>query len=397
MTALCIAVAIDSIGAGVILPIFTDIFIGPDSLAGSDSLGVQQLYLAVAIAMYPAGMLVGAPILGHLSDRFGRRRLMIIALVGGALASVVSGATVAGGSLFLLFASRIVAGFFAGNMALARAAVADLYGPENRFVHMSTLSVAANGAFIVSPIIGGSLSVVDPAVPFLIVAAMGLASAALVALLMPEGKRSATPAAQPSKFRAVVQMFGDARVRPEILAYLAQILGWNIFFQFSSALLTVRFGADTQELGVFLALVGAYSMVASFLVARLLDRWMSVGRIVNLSLIIMIPSVLIFGYTELEWLVWLMVLPLSMGKSLASSGIATRSSQLVDEHSQGSVAGSLSAMMAIGWIAGPLIGALGGFVGLAFTFVIAAAMFVIAIAFFTRGKVVALRGTAVES
>lgn len=381
-----LAVAVDSIGAGVVLPVFTAVFLDSDTLTDSTSVETRQFLLAIAIAAYPLGMLIGAPVLGYFSDRYGRRKLILMAIAGGAVMSAISGLAIAVGSVMLLFGSRFVAGLFAGNMALARAASADLSGPDKRFVYMSIIGMAANGGFVISPILGGVAASVDPAVPFYAVGVLCLLTVIAVAWLLPETERVEGEEHPPSGVRAVWTLLGQAGVRNSLLAYLSVVIGWNIFFQFASVLLLQRFDATTVALGVFTALVGVYGVIASSAVARWLNRRTTLNRITIGALVTMIPSAVIFGFAGNQVVAWLVVIPLSAGCVLATSGIPTRASELVDDRSQGTVAGALSAMTAIGWAAGPLIAALGAVVGLSFTFVLAAVGCGIAIYFFARTR-----------
>lgn len=382
--ALGIAVAVDSVGAGVVLPVFTPIFLNEDTLTTSSSSDTRQFLLAIAIAVFPLGMLIGSPILGFLSDRFGRRRLILISITAGAAMSLVCGVAIAAGWLVLLLLGRFVAGLFAGNMALARASAADLSGPGNRFVYISVIAMAANGGFVVSPIIGGIAAMSDPALPFILIAVLTFITVFVVAWLLPETERTDGTTRPPSGLGVAWKIVRRPGIRDALLAYLAVVIGWNIFFQFASVLLLVRFDSTSAQLGLFAALVGVYGVIASSVVARWLNRRFTLNRITIGALATMIPAVIIFGFVGNEVLAWIIVIPLSAGCVLATSGIPTRGSELVDDRSQGTVAGAFSAMTAIGWALGPLIAALGAVVGLSFTFVLAAVGCAASILFFRR-------------
>ncbi len=322
-------------------------------------MSTRQFQLAIAIAAYPLGMLIGAPILGYLSDRLGRRKLILIAISAGALMSIASGFAIAAGSLFLLLICRFVAGLFAGNMALARAGAADLSGPDKRFVYISIIALAANGGFVISPLLGGFAGSSEPAMPFIVIGVLCLVAAAVVAWLLPEtehgvGGNAADKHEQapPSGIKAAIQTVRSSYVRDAVLAYLALIVGWNIFFQ-----ITRRFPRS------------------------LIHPTITVG-----GLVVMIPTVLVFGFSYNAVLAWVMVVPLAMGSALASAGIATRGSELVSDRSQGTVSGAFGAMTAIGWTTGPLLAAVGSLVGLSFTFSLAAIAFVLSIFLFQRTR-----------
>ena len=95
-------------------PVFAPIFLNEDTLTTSSSSDTRQFLLAIAIAVFLLGMLIGSPILGFLSDRFGRRRLILISITAGAAMSLVCGVAIAAGWLVLLLLGRFVAGLFAG-------------------------------------------------------------------------------------------------------------------------------------------------------------------------------------------------------------------------------------------------------------------------------------------
>ena len=202
-----VTILIDAMGFGLIMPVLPRLLmrVGDLSLDGAISLSVW-MSLAMALAAF-----VSAPILGNLSDRFGRRPVLLVSLLGSALGYVLFGIA---GSLGMLFASRIIDGISGGNISTAQAVIADITGPEDRAKGMGLIGAAFGLGFILGPAIGALLVTVAPWLPGIAAATASLIAFLLVLTRLPE---TLDPEAK-----------SEARRRPLNLRSLAEALSFPL-------------------------------------------------------------------------------------------------------------------------------------------------------------------------
>lgn len=175
-------VALDLIGFGIVVPILG---------LYAERFGASGFEVGALFATFSVAQLLFSPLLGRLSDRIGRKPVIIISLVGTALGSLVTGLA---NSMWLLFVGRAIDGASGASLAVAQAAVADMAPPDRRPQLVGMLGAAFGVGFVIGPAIGGLAALGGPHVPFFVAAALAGANAIAAAIRLPE-TRSATAAA----------------------------------------------------------------------------------------------------------------------------------------------------------------------------------------------------------
>ena len=174
-------VALDLVGFGIVVPILG---------VYAKNFGASGFAVGFLFASFSLSQLVFAPLLGRLSDRIGRKPVIVISLIGTAVGSLVTGAA---GALWLLFVGRIIDGASGASVAVAQAAVVDLAEPEQRPRLIGMLGAAFGIGFVIGPAIGGLAALGGPHVPFFVAAALAGANAIAAIIRLPE-TRPAVPA-----------------------------------------------------------------------------------------------------------------------------------------------------------------------------------------------------------
>ncbi|MFN0091234.1 MAG: MFS transporter, partial [Acidimicrobiales bacterium] len=154
------AVALDLVGFGIVLPILP---------LYAERFGASPSVIGLVLAAYSVGQLVGAPILGRLSDRYGRKPVLLLALAGSSLGHLVTGLA---GSVWVVLAARAVDGLSGGSVSVAQAAVADLAPPAARARLFGLLGVAFAVGFVVGPALGSLAALGGPRLPFFLAAGL---------------------------------------------------------------------------------------------------------------------------------------------------------------------------------------------------------------------------------
>src|SRR5258708_18395534 len=174
-------VFIDLIGFGMIIPILP--------LYGQ-SFGALEWQIGLLLASYSFMQFLASPVLGGISDRFGRKPVLLCSLLGSAIGYILMANA---HSLFMLFLARIIAGISGASVGTASAYIADITPPENRSRRIGLIGAAFGVGFVLGPAIGGLLSLISPVVPFWFAAVVALLNGLAVVRLLPETERDSRP------------------------------------------------------------------------------------------------------------------------------------------------------------------------------------------------------------
>lgn len=341
------------IGFGIIIPVLPVLvtrFEGGEVATGSR-------YYGVLMGSFAAAQFVAAPILGSLSDRFGRRRVLLIALAGSAADYVIMGLAP---SMAWLFVARLISGATAGALATCNAYIADVAPPEKRAQAFGLVGAAFGLGFAIGPAIGGLLGQINFRLPFFVAAGCVAANWLYGALVLPESlpvehRRSfswsrANPVGSIltlKKFRGVFDM---------ALMYLFYILAQTLLQSVWVLYMGSEFGWSTLEVGLSLGFVGvATAVVQGGCVKRIIA---ATGERKGLILGLAISALAFIGYgvAVRGWMVYCIILIGCWGgiAGPAAQSIITRH---VPPNEQGGVQGALSGLSSLAYILGPLIGA----------------------------------------
>jgi DHA1 family tetracycline resistance protein-like MFS transporter len=251
----------------------------------AESFGASPTTIGFLVATYAAGQFIGAPILGRLSDRFGRRPILLLSIFGSLVGFVMLAFAK---SLLVIFLARAVDGLTGGNISVAQAYISDVTDEKNRGRGMGLIGAAFGLGFILGPAIGGALSRWGYSVPALVAVAVAQVNFCFAALWLPESltkERRAALAALPAagdatRGRRAIFDFG-ALQRALRKPYVGNLLETRFFFALTFSMLQTifvlygehRFGFNSQTTGFVLAYVGFLAvLVQGFVIGWLTDR-----------------------------------------------------------------------------------------------------------------------------
>lgn len=371
IAALFLVIIIDQMGITFIFPILTPLFMDPNStlFAVSTSSEMRDIYYGLCLALYPLLMFFGAPLLGSLSDQLGRKKTLLICLVGSAVSFLLSALAVHISSLTLLLVSRAAAGFFSGSQYIAQAAIADISPPDKKAVNLSYIIVAISIGMICGPLVGGYFS--DPhlaswlsfATPFEIAALLAIINALALWLIFKEtfSVKAEVKVNLLEGLTLFKDAFIDKKIRLLSFTLLFQMLGWTLYFQSISWYLMQQFHFAPNKIGLFIGYLGIAFTIALVLVLKLLIKYIQVPiRIILLCLSVNFIAVLLafaIPYEAIEWLVG----PFIIGAmAITYTMLLSLFSNAVSAEKQGWIMGITGSLTAIAWtIAGLVTGPLG--------------------------------------
>ncbi|MEZ2332395.1 TCR/Tet family MFS transporter [Mesorhizobium sp. RCC_202] len=338
--------AMDAVGIGLVMPVLPGLL---REVGHVDDIG--WIYGAF-LSSYAAMQVVFSPLLGALSDRYGRRPLLLLALAG----SMVNYLFMAfAPSLSLLFAGRILAGITGASMAVASAFIADMTEEDRRARGFGHLSAAYGVGFIAGPALGGVLGDIWLRAPFLAAAALNGLNLFLAFFLLPEPKCAVGPGEMPSlnplaplrwafTFPALLPLLGAMIV----LGLVGEIGGtiWVLYVQ-------DRFGWDLFTVGISLALFGLFHAGAQgFVAGPIAERW---GERRTLLIAILADSIA-YVSIALAWQSWMAfaLLPLFCLGGIGSPALQSLLTARIGADHQGRLQGVLTSLMSLVSVVGPL-------------------------------------------
>jgi DHA1 family tetracycline resistance protein-like MFS transporter len=342
---------IDILGLGIVIPILPELI---GELLGRDA-STTGRYLGVIVAVYALMQFLFAPVLGALSDRFGRRPIILISLFGFGIDYLIQGWAPSIGWLFL---GRFVAGIMGASITTANAYIADVSTPETRARNYGFVGVAFGLGFTLGPALGGVLGAVHLRLPFFTAAALALINwlygfFVLPESLAPEHRRTVSwramnPLASLRRLQVYPLVAGLAVA--VLFSSLAQRGMENVWVLHAG----YRYGWDTQANGLTLALVGVMAILVQGLLVRPTVKRLGERRTVALGLTVSMLSFLGYGLASEGWMV-LVVIVFGSLAGLAMPAMQGLVAGTVSPTEQGATQGALTSLTSLTSIFAPLI------------------------------------------
>jgi len=342
-----LTILLSTIGFGVcipILPIYAERF------------GATELQNGLLVGVFSLVMFFSAPLWGKLSDRVGRRPVLIFSILGSAVGYFIMGWA---GSLLWLFISRIIDGASGGNVATAQAYIADISTPEERSKAMGLIGAAFGLGFIIGPAIGGILSAkVGPNAPFHLVGVLCLINALLVYTSLPESlpvERRRQPGARQPLSEMLKHADGPLYLTVAA-SYFVCLAAFSIMTAIFALFAQKRFGMDELAVGYVMAAIGVVGVIMQGgLIRRMLPKYgeVKLARAGIVSLFVSFALLPLVGSLGALYAVSCLI---AVGNSLVQPTLTGLASRSVDSAWQGRAMGFLQGAASLGRGLGPIVG-----------------------------------------
>jgi MFS transporter, DHA1 family, tetracycline resistance protein len=390
-----VTILLDMFALGLVIPVLPRLI---EDFMGGDTAGAARIYGLFA-TVWAVMQFLFMPVMGALSDRYGRRRVILLSNLGLGLSYVLM--ALAPG-LAWLFVARVVSGITAASVSTAMAYVADVTPPAGRATAFGRTGIAIGLGFVLGPALGGLLGSVDPRLPFWVAAALSLVNAAYGIFVLPESLpperrrafewRRANPLGSLALLRSSRVLAGLAGVM--FLANIAHAALPATFVLYAG----YRFGWDARDVGFVLALVGASSALVQGVVVGPLVRRLGERRVLLLGLLCGNLGFLAYGLAP-TGLLFLAAVPVVALWGLASPTTQGLMSQQVGASQYGELQGAAGAVMGVATMIGPALFAttFAYFIGAGAPLHLPGAAYLLASLLLAAAAVLALRVTAVEA
>ncbi len=347
-----VTVALDTLGVGLIIPV------GPrlvGSFLGGD-LGAASHYFGLLLALYSVMQFAFAPVLGGLSDRFGRRAVILLSLLGAAGSYLTSALAPALGWLFL---GRTVAGITGASFSAAGAYVADVTPPEKRAQSFGLIGAAFGLGFILGPALGGLLGGFGLRVPYFVAAGLNFLNLLYGLFVLPESLAVQNRRSFSLKRANPIGSLRALGRHPVVLdltgtmmcAFLSQMILQGVWALYSQA----RFDWSVRSVGVSLMVVGLGTALVQGVLVRALTPRLGERRLLVLGLSLSVAGHLGFALATQGWMMYAVLVPFTLG-GLAGPATQAIITSAVGPKEQGELQGSLNSLSGLAAIIGPLLG-----------------------------------------
>ena len=348
-----LTIFIDVLGIGIIIPVLPSLV---KSLVGADEV-IAGRYVGLIAATYAAMQFVFAPMLGRLSDRWGRRPVLIVSLIGLGIDFVIQGLA---NHIGWLIGGRLMAGAMGASITTANAYIADISDEKNRAANYGMVGVMFGLGFIAGPTLGGVLGDVHLRLPFFVAAGLAFANALYGYVVLPESLPPQKRAATSFSWSGLnpLSTLADLRRYPGV-AGLAVVLATKGLAQRGLEVTwvlyaTAKFGWSEMTNGLALGWVGLSALIVQGGVLRVFVRRFGERSALVVGMVCSALAFAAYAFATDGWMVWVIV-PFGALGGLAGPSIQSLVTRRVDEDQQGRIQGALTSLLSLTSVAAPIV------------------------------------------
>lgn len=362
-----LTVFIDMLGIGIIIPVLPALFFdtGTSFFAESMPYETRSVVYGFLLASFPFMQFFGAPILGALSDRHGRKPLLMISLIGTMIGYFLFAIALLQGNLWLLFFSRLLPGFTGGNISIVYSAIADVSEGADRTKNFGMIGMAFGLGFILGPAIGGVLadsSVVswfDPSTPFWFTTLLTLVNIILLIFLFPETlkEKGARVVSLLTGVKNIIYSFRMPNLRSIFSVALLFSLGFTFFTQFFAVALIEKFDYTEKDIGLFYAWVGIWLVITQGVFVRVLakNNYKPTTLLKVTMLTLSFGLLLVLFPNDVTW-EYLIAPIIAISHGITTPNLLSTISAQASPSQQGSIMGINQSMQSLGATVPPIVG-----------------------------------------
>jgi DHA1 family tetracycline resistance protein-like MFS transporter len=366
---LLLVLLLDGMGLGLLVPILNGLMFDPASHFLSENIinsGLHNVIYGLLIGIFMLCWFFGAAILGDLSDKIGRKKALLICLIGSFLSYLLSAFAVISHSLSLLIVGRIIAGLTSGSQPIAQAAIIDLSDYKSRATNIGYILLSLSAGFIFGPLLGGILSDsslvswFNFATPFYFTSIVSFINIILLWMFFKETFISKQTTLKINPYQAInifISAFKNDRVKNLSIVFFIFLFGWSSFYSFCSVYVLKIFNFTPTQVSLYMAVMGiGFGIGNGFLVNYLAKLFSLYSIFIYTTLVTAILVALMFIIST-PLVSWLVMAPLACSVTTAYTALLTLFSNQVDESSQGWVMGITGSIMAFNFaITGIFVG-----------------------------------------
>lgn len=346
MAVLLAAVLVDMIGFGIVLPLLPFY---------AEAMGASPFMVTLIIASFSATQLAAAPIWGRVSDRRGRRPLIVAGLFASAVSYLIFGLAE---TLAVLLLSRVAAGAAGGTISVAQAYVADSTEEENRAHGLGLIGAASGIGVMVGPAIGGYFSQWGLGVPGYVAAGLCAVNGLAALVYLPESRseeeRSHAERGEAATLESWARKLTREPLRTLLVVYFLGITSFTAMTSVLALYVERVFAMDAADMGIVFTIAGGVTVVVRGGVVGRMARRFGEHRLVILGTVLLCAGLVAIPLMPTKWWLGLVVPVWAMATGVLFPSLASLVSRATDVHSQGSILGGSQIVGGLGRVLGPL-------------------------------------------
>lgn len=358
---------LDTLSLAVVFPLFSSLILTTQFtiVPLSESLSTRTAMLGILNASFPLALLIGAPIMGDLSDNFGRKRTFLVTIFATIIANLISGTAIYFQNYSLLLVSRFLGGFFSSNLTLCLATISDISpNAKSRAKNFGSLTAIGGLSWVLAMIIGGDLSSRElnpnfsPTLPFWIVAAIGLFNLVILYFFFAETH----PIRTRSKLRFspilhhIVHAYRTERLRPLFIVQFFLMFGWFFIFQWFSGYSVVYYHRLRDITAISLSVMGLFWMLGAAALNRFFIQRFPLKKIPLYCLLLVTLLLFLTSYLLQYWTLVALDCLTALLVSLTTANLFSLISLNAPESVQGKIMGLSQSVVTVCLFAVPVVG-----------------------------------------
>jgi DHA1 family tetracycline resistance protein-like MFS transporter len=343
------SILIDVIGLGIIIPVMPALI---QELTG-EGLSQASVYAGWMMFCYASAEFLFAPVMGALSDQFGRKKILVASLFGFALDYCFLAFAP---SILLFFIGRIIAGILGASYTTGTAYIADISTSENKARNFGYIGVAFGVGFIIGPLMGGLLGSFGSRVPFYTAAAVSLINCLFGIFFVPESlpksKRRKFDIRRANPIGTVLQLKKHPELISLMIAFFLYYLSGNAVHSTWTFFSIERLDWSETQIGISLGIIGLLVVIVNGFLITPVIKVFGINRAIIYSSILMGLGNLLFAFSTTTWMMYVFMLPYILG-GICEPAIQSLVSNRVPDNEQGEIQGAMTALISLSSIIGP--------------------------------------------
>lgn len=345
-----ITLLLDVIGIGLIIPVFPQLI---EQLTGGNISQASQ-WSGWLTFVYAIMQFVCAPIIGNLSDKYGRRPVLLLSLLGFGIDYIFLALAP---TIWWLFVGRIIAGIFGASMTTATAYIADISTNENRAQNFGMIGAAFGVGFIIGPALGGLLGELGPRVPFIAAAGLTLINVIYGYFVLPESldkaHRRAFDWKRANPLGSLMQLKKYKGLGGLILALVFLYIASHSVQSTWTFINIEKFNWSTSMIGISLTVVGVLVAAVQGGLIRFINPKLGNEKSIYVGFILYAVGLFLFAFATKSWMMFAFLVPYCLG-GIAGPALQAIMSGNVPQNEQGELQGALTSLMSVTAIIGPI-------------------------------------------
>jgi DHA1 family tetracycline resistance protein-like MFS transporter len=359
-------VFLDLLGIGIIIPIVAPTILKTDILGIDASFSYKTLILGLLISSYPIAQFFSAPVLGAMSDRDGRKKILIFSIIGSVIGYLIFALGIIYNNISMLFMGRIVDGISGGNIAIIYSSLADVSDEKSKAKNFGLVGAAFGVGFIIGPFFGGELanpnlvSWFNYSTPFFFAALLSFINLIMVIIRFKETlkEKRETEINIFTGFKNISKAMSIKDFRNIFFIAFLVTFGFTMFSQFFQVFLIEKFNYSQFNIGRLLAYFGICSALIQGGLVRRLSKKHKPEKILPISLFLMSISLILLIIPNESWYLYITMALVAITQGITSPNITAMVSNLADNSTQGEVLGINQSVQALAQAIPPIIGGL---------------------------------------